>query len=212
MWNPHYLRWATHLQTGPVVPLLDSATTPKKDMFVATLVQSFNYLPLNGLKLAEITRGSNYTGIFLPTRSNLPPALVFNWGDTDEQEAAQTIMYFEGEKAFEYFDLDIRTKPRGLLIENVEVGVDLSSRYDAQTTATPKGGMVMKEGRAHINAAPLRDTYGDPHLVPLPFEFGQTGEVEPMGFYRWKLYLRKGDDQHDLLTFDGTPAAALGDA
>jgi hypothetical protein len=144
-------------------------------------------IPLRLLKPIKLNKTSGATGLLLPLRKNLPPTLLINW------DGSQYALYLGGAQPMGYFPIKPDISMRGLLIENAEVVVDVTSRYDAVQQNDPRGAIVLRDGKSYIVGIGLGDTCADPVLVPLWGEYDTGTQDEAIGFTRWTMIALDGD-------------------
>jgi len=158
-------------------------------------------IPLRLLKPVKLNQTTGLTGLLWPIRNNLPPALIVDWG------GKPYALYLEGQAPLHFFPIKLDVSLRGLLIEQTEFVVDVTSRYDSVQKSDPLGALVVKDGRAYVMAAPLNDGFADPAYVPLWGEYEEGTADEAVGFYRWRLIARDGDRIIELWTQTSKPVA-----
>ena len=126
-------------------------------------------------------------GLFLPYGANEPPMLVWNWGNKAH------LVRLEGQHAFEYGQVGPGYVARGALITEIELRVDITSRYDALNKSDPLGALVLQDGQIYLIASKAGDPFGDEHEVPLWGGFNTGTKEEKVGFSRWSLAVRDSD-------------------
>ncbi len=97
-----------------------------------------------------------------------------------------------------YFPIRADVSISGVVAQGGEFLVDVSSRYDAVQRTDPLGALVLRGGKAFIIGTPVGDTFADTAPVPLWGEFDGDDEDEAVGFARWSLAIRDGDDVFEL--------------
>jgi hypothetical protein len=143
-----------------------------------------------------------HPGLFRTFRAVDGPLLAFNWGEEPR------LMTLEGEYAFHHFELQLGHSMPGILTTDIEFRVDITSRYDAVTKADPLGSLILSEGKLFVVAMKSGNQFGEPHEVPLWGEYPEGTPETKVGFTRWEIIARDGDDHVTLWsTPEGTPDA-----
>ncbi len=144
-------------------------------------------IPLRLLKPIKLNKASGTTGLLWPLRQNLPPTLLVDW------DGSQYALYLSGPHLMEYFPIKADISMRGLLIEEAEFVVDVTSRYDAVEKNDPRGAIVLRDGKTYIVGVGLGETFADPVLLPLRGDYDTGTQDEAIGFTRWTMIARDGD-------------------
>ena len=140
-------------------------------------------------------------GLFFPYRTNLPTGLVVEWeGDTH-------LIHLEGSLAFQEGAVGIGNPIRGVVINDVEYRVDLTSRYNSVERGDPPGALVLKAGALYLCCTKLGDQFhGGPYLVPLGGNYQKGGADEACGFTRWSIAVRENDEVKVILSLEALPS------
>jgi hypothetical protein len=128
-------------------------------------------------------------GVFLPPRTTDPLLLAFNW------DGEPTLMTLEGQFAFHHFKQQLGHSVTGILVKDVEFLADLTSRYDSSKEDDPMGALITSEGKLFVIGMRSGDRFGDPHPVPLWGDYGEASAEVKVGFTRWKIVARDGDER-----------------
>lgn len=151
-----------------------------------------NNIPLRLLRPLKVRKASGVSGVLWSFRSNLPPTLLVDW------EGEQYAVYLGGPYQMRYFPIKADVSLSGVLAQGGELLVDVSSRYDATQRTDPLGAVVLRGGKAFLIGTPVGDTFADTASVPLWGEFDGSDGDEAVGFSRWSLIIRDGDDVYEL--------------
>jgi len=149
-------------------------------------------IPLRLLRPLKVRKTSGVNGVLWSFRSNLPPTLLLDWA------GEQYAIYLGGQYPMRYFPIKADVSISGVVAQGGEFLVDVSSRYDAVQRTDPLGALVLRAGKAFIIGTPVGDTFADTAPVPLWGEFDGDDEDEAVGFARWSLAIRDGDDVFEL--------------
>lgn len=161
-------------------------------------------LPLSKMTPMKVTGRTplEVPGFFLPLRPGSPPALAFNWGD------APRLILLEGSHAFYHFQQQTGHHVDGLLITDVEFRADQASLYDPSREGSLLGSLILHEGELSIVGINPNNNLGDEHLVPLWGDYAQASEDVKLGFTRWSIVARDGDER---VTLWATPEPEAGE-
>ena len=157
-------------------------------------------VPLRLLKPIRLDKVGRAKGFLWPLRKNLPPTLIIDW------DGAQYALYLGGPHPMGFFPIKPDISMRGLLIEDAEFIVDVASKYDAVQTLDPRGAIVLRDGEASICGIALGEAFSDPVMVSLWGDYNIGTKDEAIGFTRWTLIVRDGDDTITLWKHDSGEA------
>jgi hypothetical protein len=146
-----------------------------------------NQIPLSLIAPIRLT-GEAPSGIYYPFKPFGVTMLATVW------DGKPHIMYLNGEKPFACFPLQVGYSARGSIIRNVEFHVDLSSQYDAVQESDPLGALIIQDARAFVMAF-RPGGFEDPFEFPLWGEFESWSKEEKLGFSRWSISVRDGQDR-----------------
>lgn len=151
--------------------------------------------PVRLIKPVSIRQGFGESGFFIPHRKQYPSALIVDWS------GKTSLIFLSGENKFNFFSQEINSAPlRGVLIADCEFVVDVASHYDSVAENDPLGALVINDGGIHLIAARLNQGFADPVLVPLWGDFTEGSKDEAIGFAKWSLIRKDGDDVHTIWT------------
>jgi hypothetical protein len=136
-------------------------------------------------------------GLFFSHLGNLPLGLVVDW------DGATHLIHLSGPHLFEHGTIDIRDSIRGLVIQDIDYEVDVTSRYDAINTFNPPGALIMKSGELFLSSELLGDQFhSGTQKIPLGRECISGGAVEACGFMRWSITVQDGDKRRVIQSFE----------
>lgn len=149
-------------------------------------------IPLRLLRPLKVRKASGINGVLWSFRSNLPPALLLDW------EGEQYAIYLGGRYPMRYFPIKADVSLSGVVAQGGEFLVDVNSRYDATQRPDPLGALVLRGGKAFLTGTSVGDTFADTASIPLWGNFNGDDEDVAVGFARWSLITRNGDDVFEL--------------
>ena len=158
-------------------------------------------IPLRLLRPLKVRKASGVNGVLWSFRSNLPPTLLLNW------DGEQYAIYLGGRYPMSYFPIKADVSLSGVVAQGGEFLVDVSSRYDAVQRTDPLGALVLRGGEAFLIGTSVGDTFADTVPVPLWGQFDGDDEDVAVGFARWSLIIRDGDDVFELWRQEGEDAS-----
>jgi len=83
---------------------------------------------------------------------------------------------------------------------------DTESIYDASRGGHPRGALILKGGRHFLAVSRLNDNYGDLIEAPVLGEPPEEHVSEAVGFSRWKIECRDGNDSLEIWSHEcGAP-------
>ena len=101
-------------------------------------------------------------GLLFPYGRHLPMGLVVDW------EGTTRLIHLIGEHAYSEGSIDVGQHIRGVVINELEYLVDLTSAYNALNAGDPAGALVMQGGKLYMACRRLGDAFlNEPRLVPL---------------------------------------------
>lgn len=148
-------------------------------------------VPLSSVAPIRIS-GTTPNGVFLSHKASDPLMLTWIW------EGNPYVLRLEGQDAFRYYPIKAGYSARGSIINDIEFIVDLSSRYDAVQQSDPLGALVLQDGSLYVVAVNAADQFADPVDVELWGDFPGGSKDEKVGFARWSIALRDGDQRIPL--------------
>jgi len=126
-------------------------------------------------------------GLFIPYGAD--PIIVIKW------DQAVHLIHLTGEHSYQYGDLGIGHRVRGVLISDVEFIVDAQSAYNHNQSAARAGALIVAEGKIFLNSIRAGDPFrNEPHAAPLWGEFQCASGQEAAAFSRWALAFRERDE------------------
>ena len=139
-------------------------------------------------------------GLFLPYRTNLPLGLVVDWN------SEKHLIHLDGSYAFKEAAVGIGNPIRGIVVNDIEYRVDVTSHYNAEQEFDPAGALVLKGGELFLCCRILGDQYhDDPHRVPVASGYLEGNAEEACGFTRWSIAVREGDKVKVVRSFEAQP-------
>jgi hypothetical protein len=107
---------------------------------------------------------------------------------------------------FKEAPIEIGHPIRGLIINDIEFRVDVTSRYDSGHVWDALGALILKDGELSIFCQKLGDQLNnDPYPVPLRAGYLVGVPNEVCGFTRWSVAIQDGDQTKVIQSFEAAP-------
>lgn len=149
------------------------------------------YLPYGGQTASDI-RHLKQAGLFLPVRENDIPIAITIFDGTPFG------IKLSGSDAFASFALSIRSPHSGLFIPEPEILIDFASAISGLGQQETKGLLILSDNSLAVVARPVGDHFADPYPIPLWTKVNRGSEGISVGFTRWAIGVKTGQDHHIL--------------
>lgn len=137
-------------------------------------------------------------GFLLPHKKSDPPLLAIN----SEKQPHVLRLGGDDQYAFHFYPIKTGYSATGTLISDIEIVVDLDSRYDPVRETNPLGALVLQDGTISVMAIIAGDVFGDPTQVELWGGLQSGTSEEKVGFARWTIVARDGEKRVTLWSND----------
>lgn len=147
-------------------------------------------MPLGDVTASDI-RDLKRPGLMLPIAENDSPYLVVEQGGT------RVTMALEGNQAFLFYPISLKTPRSGLFVPEPKILVDFSSATEGGALSDQKGTLILSEDSLCV-IANHASGMGEPQCLPLWQTISGGSDAVKVAFTRWGLGLRQGDTVRTL--------------
>jgi hypothetical protein len=141
-----------------------------------------------GRVAASDIREASGTGLFFPVNESEPTLLLL------VEPGSRHAIKLTGSDRYNRFPVGLRTACAGLLIPDVEIRVDLSSKADAAGLTDKRGTLILSHDAIAMVTGMVGDDLGDPEPFRLPFPAMAGCDATRIAFGRWSLGIVQDDE------------------